>query len=90
MATVHLSSALRKWACGKARIEIPGETLAEVLERLESLFPDLKDRLVSRSGRIAAYVRICVNGDDVAHRHGLDTELGPRCEVTVLVAMSGG
>jgi molybdopterin synthase sulfur carrier subunit len=90
MAIVRFPPGLQQWTRGQAEVEVPGATVAELVARLEGTFPRLKDRLISRSGKIAGYVRIFVDGADVAHHEGLRTEVDPDAEVTVVIAVAGG
>src|SRR5260370_39889623 len=46
MAEVHIPAPLRTLTGGETTVTIPGETLREVLDRLDEAYPGLKERLV--------------------------------------------
>ena len=87
MATVHIPAAMRKLTAGATTVVVPGETLREVVDRLDETHPGLKSRLVEgdrlRPG-LAAFV-----GDESAPQ-GLRTKVPPDAEIYFAPAIAGG
>jgi len=65
-------------------------SLAEAVERLESDFPGIKERIVDETGQIRRFVNIYVNGEDVRFLDNLATVLKPGDEVSIVPAVAGG
>ena len=87
MATVQIPSQLTKLTGGLRVVEVPGATLAEVIDALESRFPGARQRLVEgerlRPGLAAAV-------DNVFAPPGLQHAVGPASEVCFVPALKGG
>ncbi len=62
------------------------ESVAEVIERLESQWPGMRDRLRDSTGAIREHLKIFVDGE----RADLETSVAARSEVLVIPAISGG
>ncbi len=78
MATVRLFAAARD-AAGIGRDEIPGGTVAEVLEAARTRYGRRFDEVLATS-------RVWVNGEPV----GDSSPVGPNDELAVLPPVSGG
>jgi molybdopterin synthase sulfur carrier subunit len=87
MAEVHIPAPLRSLVGGEAKVTIPGETLREVLDRLDEAYPGIKSRLVSGE-RPAPGLAIFVDGAMPAA--GLRTKLSPNAEIYFAPAIAGG
>ncbi len=46
MATVYIPSLMQKLTDGHVNVEIPGATVRQIIENLESKHPGMKERLV--------------------------------------------
>jgi molybdopterin converting factor small subunit len=78
MATLRMFAAVRQ-AAGTGRAEVPGTTVAEVLEAAGARFgPDFVEQL--------ACCRVWCNGEPAE----ADTPVGERDEVALLPPVSGG
>lgn len=87
MAQVFLPFNLRKYADGKAQIDVPGATLGEVIENLEDRFNGISDHLLE-DGRLRPGLAAVVGY--AATRQGLLQPLEPDTEVHFVPAVSGG
>lgn len=87
--TVSIPTILRTHTGGAKRVEGSGETLAALIDDLESSNPGLKERLVA-DGKLHRFVNIYVNDEDVRFSGGLDTSITDGDEVTILPAVAGG
>lgn len=87
MATVVLPRSLVALFPGAAqRSVVPGSTVLEVLDELESRLPGIRDRLLEPGPVIRAHLNLFVDGE----RAGLATPVGPASVVHVIAAVSGG
>jgi molybdopterin converting factor small subunit len=87
MATVHIPAALRGLTGGETRVSVPGETLREILDRLDEAHPGLKARL-AEGDRVASGLAAFVNGTLVTE--GLRARVAPDAEIYFAPAIAGG
>jgi MoaD family protein len=86
---VRIPTILRTYTGGEKAVEGKGDTLADLLDDLESRHAGLKARLVT-DGALARFVNVYVNDEDVRFLGGLETPLKDGDSVTVLPAVAGG
>lgn len=65
-------------------------TLRAVLDRVETQVPGSTKKILDGEGRLYRYVNIYLNGDDVRHGGGIDTQVKEGDEILILPAISGG
>lgn len=87
MATVFIPPQWRDLTKGTSQLEVPGVTVAEVVEQLENQFPGLKARICP-SGQLAPSLQLSI--DDQMSRRGLRAPLKPNSELHFLPAIGGG
>ncbi len=89
MITVRIPTPLRSLTGGEEQVQVPGETLREVLGSLESKHPGIRDRLLDDKG-VRRFVNIYVGDEDVRFLDGLDTKLKTGDEISIVPAIAGG
>ena len=60
---VHLPPFFQQLAGGVKTVEVGGSTVAECLESLAGQYPQLKERLFDRQGKLVKGLNIFVNGE---------------------------
>ena len=88
--TVTLPRALQEYAQGRRSVDICGATLADVVARLNAMFPGLGYRLLDDQGRMRRYVLVFVNEDSVAHLAPESVRLRDGDTVHILPSVAGG
>ena len=89
MATVVFTQNLKRHVdCPSC--DAPGRTVREVLERAFEQTPRLRGYLVDERGVLRKHMTIFVDGQQLADREGLSDPVGPRSEIHVMQALSGG
>jgi len=68
------------------RVDIPCDTVGEVIDALNVRWPGMRDRLCDSTPRIRRHINVFVEGE----RATLQTRLCPGVEVLVMTAISGG
>lgn len=90
MAEVRLPTVLRQHAGGQPSVVVDGDTIAEVLESLQRLFPAMAGQLVTEDGTMHKFVNVYLNDDDVRYLDKLDTKVAPGDTISILPAVAGG
>ncbi|MEU6265295.1 MoaD family protein [Saccharopolyspora sp. NPDC003752] len=86
---VSIPTILRTHTGGEKSVEAKGNTVAEVINDLDSNFNGLKDRLV-KEGNLHRFVNVYVNDEDVRFAGGLEAKVADGDSVTILPAVAGG
>lgn len=89
MPTLCFTPALERFLKAPAAA-VEGATLGDALAALFASRPALRSYLVDDQGALRRHVAIYVNGRPVRDRVRLSDPLGPRDEIYVFQALSGG
>jgi sulfur-carrier protein len=84
---VLIPSPLFSYTGAQRQVEAEGESLAALLQALDTRYPGLRHRIVDEQDRIRKHIRFFVNGE-MAER--LDRVLVAGDEVMIVAALSGG
>lgn len=87
--TVSIPTILRSHTGGAKTVDVPGGTLAEVIDNLDTQHSGLKARLIT-NGSLHRFVNVYVNDEDVRFTGGLDASISDGDTVTILPAVAGG
>ncbi len=87
---VRIPTILRTYTGGEKAVQGSGDTLAALLDDLDSRHSGLRGRLVTEDGSLHRFVNVYVNDEDVRFLGGLETKIADGDSVTVLPAVAGG
>ncbi len=87
---VRIPTPLRSITKGSAEVQAKGDTVADLVESLESQFPGLRERLVDEGGEIRRFINIYVNEEDIRFLQGKTTSLKDGDQVSIVPAIAGG
>ena len=87
---VRIPTILRTHTGGSKTVEGSGDTLAALVDDIDSKHPGLKGRLVTDEGTLHRFVNVYVNDEDVRFTGALDTQVKDGDSVTILPAVAGG
>ena len=87
---VRIPTILRTYTDGQKAVEGKGDTLADLIDDLDSRHAGLKGRLITEQGGLHCFVNVYVNDEDVRFLGALATPLSDGDGVTVLPAVAGG
>lgn len=90
MGVVKIPPVLRAAAGGEREVRVDGDTVADVLEALYTLHPDVRSQLASQDGELHRFVNLYLNDEDVRMLGWLDTPVAENDTLTILPAMAGG
>lgn len=72
------------------RRDAPGSTVREVLEGVFADNPRLRGYVVDERGALRRHMIVFVDGRQISDRERLSDQVGPRSEIYVMQALSGG
>lgn len=87
---VRIPTILRTYTGGASEVTAEGETLAEVLDSLETKYPGIRARVLDENGRLRRFVNVYVGEEDVRFASGLQTPTPDGTQVSVIPAVAGG
>ena len=87
MPKLFLPVAVRELTAGQQAISVTGETVRELLDSAEAVYPGIKERLVN-GDEIRAGLAVVI--DDKPNPRGLDSRVSMNSEVHFLPPISGG
>lgn len=87
-----LPGQLRELAGGAGTIHVDGAggSVGAVFQRLRDEHPAIYERIFTEQREIRPHVNVFVDGADIRWSGGLEAPVGPKSEVVVLPAVSGG
>src|SRR5690606_4433468 len=88
--TIRIPALLRALVGDKSEVSVESGAVGEVLARLVSEYPDVKDRLYDEDGNLRRFVNVYVNGEDIRALDGEATQLKDGDEVAIVPAIAGG
>ncbi|MCJ7654978.1 MAG: MoaD/ThiS family protein [Dehalococcoidia bacterium] len=86
---VKLPSVLQELSCGAETCEVTGHTVGECIRSLEMRFPNIKDHLFDRQGKLLRIFGIYLNSDGI-YPVDLDTHVQDNDELIILSFITGG
>ena len=87
MATIFIPTMLQKMTDGAQKVDMDVRNVRQVIERLEEIYPGIKDRLLE-DGDIAPNIAVAIDGDVAIM--GLLQRVGEKSEVHFVPAIGGG
>lgn len=88
---VKIPAQIRPYAGGNDAIDLTGaDTVGDLIHKLGTEYPALKERLVDESGELRRFVNVYVDGEDVRFLDSLETPLSATSVVSILPAVAGG
>jgi len=87
---VRIPTPLRKFTGGDESVSVDGDSIAAVIENLDSSFPGLKERICEADGSVRRFVNLYVNGDDIRFLDNLGSAVKDGDEISIVPAIAGG
>lgn len=81
-----LRAPLKDRADGRSQVELPGDSIGQVLRELERRYPRLEGWILDEHGRVRRHVNVFVDGE----RGTEETSVEQSARVHVLPSISGG
>ncbi len=90
MATVIIPTPLRKFTNNNSRVIISESKVADVITQLAVSFPDIKKYLIDSDGKIASFINIFVDSEDIRNLNQEQTEIKQNTIISIVPAIAGG
>ena len=87
---VLIPTPLRKHTKGAEIVEVDAGTVKEVIDRLESKHPGIRNSICDETGGLRRFINIYVNDEDVRFLDNLNTKASDGSEISIVPAISGG
>ena len=87
MAKIFIPTMLQSLTAGGKQVDLDARNVRQIIERLEELYPGMKDRLVE-DGEIRPNLAISIDGDVAIM--GMLEKVGENSEVHFVPAIGGG
>ena len=75
---------------GAKHLDLSGQTVGEVIDRLIEKYPQMKPEIFAAPGELSSRVSIFRNGRDIRYLNGLDTPVGPDDVLDLFPPVAGG
>ena len=87
---VVIPTPLRKHTAGAEVVEVDPGTVKEIIDRLESRFPGIRNSICDDKGGLRRFINIYIDGEDVRFLDNLSTPAKDGSEIAIVPAISGG
>lgn len=87
MATVFIPSLMQKLTDGETTVAVEGQSVREIINNLDEMYPGTKERLVDKF-KIKAGITVAVDGE--ISPIGILAKVGNDSEIHFLPAVGGG
>jgi len=90
--TFHIPGALREFTAGHSRVQIEHspKILSDALSALWTIYPGVRDRIVTEQGQVREHINIFIGEENIRYTGGLTSPVPAGCEISIVPAVSGG
>jgi len=88
--SVRIPTILRSYTGGTKVVSAEPGTVRELIAGLDASYPGIAGRLLDDGGQLRRFVNVYVGEDDIRLAQGLDTDVPPGGQVSVIPAVAGG
>ena len=88
--TVSIPTPLRSFTAGRDTIQLPGETVGQVLDGLLAAHAGLRRHLIQEDGRLRSFVSLYLNETDIRHLSSTATPVRAGDVLTIVPSIAGG
>lgn len=90
MAKVKFTSALKRFFPTLTQIETEGDTVRDVLDNIEKIYPGISSYLIQDDGTLRKHINIFIQGNMIENRQILNDTVKHNDELLIIQALSGG
>jgi len=88
----RIPGPLREFTAGHSQVTIEQSpaTLAEALSALWTVYPGVRDRIVTEQGQVREHINIFIADENIRYTGGLASPVSTGSEISIVPAVSGG
>ncbi len=90
MATIIIPTPLRKFTDHNARVMLSVRSVSDAIVKLTNNYPELKKHLFDTDGKMAPYVNIFVDSEDIRNLDLEKTIVQENTTICIVPAIAGG
>lgn len=90
MPIVNFTSALKRFYPNLHPLSIEGDTVADILAKLNNEYPDITDYLIDEHGALRHHINIFIGDKMIEDREKLSDIVTGNEEILIFQALSGG
>lgn len=90
MPTIRIPTPLRTYTNGDKEVQVPGNTVGEVLGNFTAEYPDLRPHLFNGHGELRAFVNLFLNEENIRDLQGVETTLQEEDRLMLVPSVAGG
>ncbi len=90
MPIVNFTAALKRFYPDLHPLSIEGQTVAEVLNQLNQIYPGITDYIVDEQGALRQHINIFIGEKMITDRDNLSDSTLNNDEILIFQALSGG
>jgi len=92
VVSFHIPGALQEFTGGRSVVKVDGSpaTLADALSALWTVYPGLRDRVLTEQGNIRQHINVFTGDEDIRYSGGLKSAVLPGSEIAIVPSISGG
>ena len=87
---VYVSATLRNFFGRNPSVEVPRESIREIINRLTDEYPEARKVLFDEQGKLRGFIRIYVGEENFTKEEKWDEKPAPDAEILLLPAIAGG
>jgi MoaD family protein len=87
---VRIPSLLQSFVGGAKSVAVEGQTVGQLLDSLDSLYPGFRRHILDEEGKLHQFVNVFVNDEDIRFLEDLGTPVGDGDTISILPAVAGG
>ncbi|UCZ54671.1 MoaD/ThiS family protein [Bacillus shivajii] len=79
--------------CGNKTIHVPfedGDTIGKLLQSVIEQYPPMQEELFENEDELKPHIHVFINGKNVIHMNGLETEVEKSDELALFPPVAGG
>ena len=87
---IRIPTVFRRYTEGLSVIEVNPGTVGDLIDQIETRFPEMKGQLVTEDGELHRFVNVYLNDEDVRYLEKLDTKVSDGDSVSLLPSVAAG
>ena len=87
---IRTQEPLKKLMDNESVVEVSGQTVQDVLSKLQARYPRFAERMLDRDGSVRRFVNVYVNEEDIRFLQNQQTVLRDGDEIRIIPSIAGG